>query len=171
MRGRKRQFKSVLYKTKTDMQHFFLIGVTLLTSTLCFSQKQLVVGQTITGDFNGDGKADTAFLKVKTNSKSNVHSWTLSFNDKNIPAMPLGCCDVILINEGDLNGDKTTEISVFQAPENGCVYMWATYSLKTNRWTKFIEPFLIATDCEDFKQAGPSKQSVQRKWQSVLLGR
>ncbi|MFL5809268.1 MAG: hypothetical protein ACJ749_07075 [Flavisolibacter sp.] len=135
------------------MRHFFFIGVTLLTSTLCFSQKQLVIGQKITGDFNGDRKTDTAFLKVKTNSKSKVHSWTLSFSDKSIPAMPLGCCDVILINEGDLNGDKTTEISVFQAPENGCVYMWTTYSLKTNRWTKFIEPFLIATDCENFKPA------------------
>ncbi|MGN6531072.1 MAG: hypothetical protein ACTHK0_04900 [Ginsengibacter sp.] len=134
------------------MRYFFFIVVTLFFTTFCFSQKQLAVGQKITGDFNGDGKTEDAFLK-RTNPKSKINRWILSFSDKSIAAIPLGCCDVILINEGDLNGDKASEISVFQAPENSCVYTWTTYSLKTSRWTKFIEPFLIATDCENFKQA------------------
>ncbi|MFL5744913.1 MAG: hypothetical protein ACJ751_09630 [Niastella sp.] len=100
------------------------------------------------------GKTDTAFLRVTANQKTKApHRWTLFFSDKSIPAMQLGCCDVILVNEGDLNGDKSREISVFNAPENGCVYMWTTYSFKNKRWTKIIEPFLIATDCEDFKPA------------------
>jgi hypothetical protein len=135
------------------MQHSFLIGVTLLITTFCFSQKRFAVGQTITGDLNGDGKTDTAFLRVKTNQRTKAHSWTLSFSDKTIPTMQLGCCEPVLINEGDLNGDKSTELSIFQAPENGCVYMWTSYSLRNKRWTKFIEPFLIATGCEDFKAA------------------
>ena len=111
----------ILYKTKTDMRPFFLIVIKLLTSTLCFSQKQLSVGQKIAADFNGNGKSDTAFLKEKTNAKTKAQSWTVSFSDRNIPARQLGCCDLTLINEGHLNGDRTTELSVFQAPENDCV--------------------------------------------------
>lgn len=134
------------------------MSVTLLITTFCFSQQQFAVGQKITGDFNGDGKTDTAFLQIKTNQRTKAHSWTLSFSDKTIPTIQLGCCEPILINEGDLNGDKATEVSVFQAPENGCVYIWTTYSSKNKQWTKFIEPFLIATDCENFKQADLQKR-------------
>lgn len=124
-----------------------LLNVTLFISTVGFSQKQFSIGQKVTGDFNGDGKVDTAL--VKTMHKN----WTLLFSNKTIPSMQLGCCDPILINEGDLNNDKTTELSIYQAPENGCVYMWTTYSLKNNRWTKFIQPFFIATECETFRPA------------------
>ena len=133
------------------MRRFFPIGLILLISTLCFSQKQFAIGQKVVDDFNGDGKTDTALLKMKVNQKTRAHSWTLSFNDKRIPEMQLGCCAPILINEGDLNGDKSAELSIFQAPENGCVYIWTTYSLKNSRWIKLIQPFLITTDCEDFK--------------------
>jgi len=135
-----------------------LLSVTLFISTICFSQKQLVVGQKISGDFNGDGKVDTAFLKVNANSKTKHKNWRLSFSDKTILSMQLGCCEPILINEGDLNGDKTIEFSIFQAPENGCVYIWTTYSLKNKQWAKLIQPFLIATDCEDFKPADLQKR-------------
>lgn len=160
---RKWQFKSVIRKVKTDMRHLFIFSLTLLTSLFCFSQKQLTVGQKVTGDFNGDAKTDTAFLRLASNQKSKAQNWMLYFSDKNIPAMQLGCCNVILISEGDLNGDKSTEISVFQAPENGCVYTWTTYSLKNNRWTKLIQPFLIATDCEIFKPADLQNRVFKEK--------
>lgn len=133
------------------MTRSIFLCVTLLSWTISFSQKHLTVGQIITSDFNGDSKVDTASLKAKADSKTKRKNWILSFSDKTIPTMQLGCCDPILINEGDLNGDKATELSIFKAPENCCVCMWTTYSLKSNRWTKLIQPFLIATDCEDFK--------------------
>jgi hypothetical protein len=113
------------------MKHtVILIVLILVLPVFCFSQKQLAVGQKITGDFNGDGQVDTALLKVKTNPKTKHKNWILSVSDRTIPSMQIGCCDPILINEGDLNGDKTTELSIFQAPENGCVYMWTTYPFK-----------------------------------------
>ncbi len=130
-----------------------VLSVILLFSTICFAQKQSAVGHKITGDFNGDGNVDTAFLKVKTDTKAKHKDWMVSFNDKTIASIQIGCCDPLLIKEGDLNTDKTTELSIFQAPENGCVYMWTTYTLKNSHWTKLFQPFLIATDCEDFKPA------------------
>jgi hypothetical protein len=135
------------------MTRALLLSTILLFSTISFAQKQSAVGHKITGDFNGDGKVDTAFLKVKTDTKTKHNDWAVSFNDKTIASIQIGCCDPILINEGDLNADKTTELSIFQAPENGCVYMWTTYNLKNKRWTKLFQPFLIATDCEAFKPA------------------
>jgi len=125
------------------MRYLLLTTIALFFITLCFSQKSLTVGQRITGDFNGDGKTDTAFVKQTTKAK--VRNWTLLFSDKTISSIRLGCCEVYLINEGDLNKNKTTEISVFQAPENGCTYMWTTYSYIAGTWTKLIPMFLVPT--------------------------
>lgn len=87
------------------MTYSLIFCAALLSSTLCFSQKRLTVGQRISGDFNGDGKVDTAILNGKVSSRTKQKIWTLSFSDKTIPSMRLGCCDPILVNEGDLNGD------------------------------------------------------------------
>jgi hypothetical protein len=130
------------------MTNLFSFALTLIISTACFSQKSASVGQKIVGDFNGDKKLDTAFVTLNKHSKSKIYS--VSFSDKTIPAISLGCCDIILINEGDLNNDKKTDLSVFQAPENGCVYMWTTYSLRDKKWKQMVGPFLISTDCENF---------------------
>jgi hypothetical protein len=116
------------------------------------------VGQRIIGDFNGDGKMDTAFVKQTINVKTKAKGWMLFFSDKTIPAMRLGCCDVYLINESDLNKDKTTEISVFQAPENGCTYTWTTYSYKAGQWTKLIPMFIVPTYCDPLTAADLEKK-------------
>lgn len=143
---------------KPDMRHVFLMTFAVLCATLCFSQKSLTVGRRITGDFNGDGKRDTAFVKQTVNTKTKAKGRTLFFSDKTLPAMRLGCCDVYLINEGDLNKDETTEISIFQAPENGCTYMWTTYSYKAGQWTTLIPVFLVPTYCAPFTAADLKKK-------------
>ena len=130
------------------MQLFILTTFTVLCTTNSFSQTSLTVGERITGDFNGDGKIDTAFVKRTINARTKEKSWTVLFSDKTIPSMRLGCCEVYLINEGDLNNDKAIEISVFQAPENGCTYMWTTYSYKAGKWTVLIPMFLVPTGCD-----------------------
>jgi hypothetical protein len=140
------------------MRHFLLTSFSVLCVTLCFSQKSLTVGQRITGDFNGDREIDTAFVKQTVNAKTKAKGWALFFSDKTIPAMRLGCCEVYLINEGDLNKDKATELSVFQAPENGCTYMWTTYSYKAGQWAKLIPMFLVPTYCDPFTVADLEKK-------------
>lgn len=54
-----------------------------------------------------------------------------------------------LINEGDLNNDGADELSVFQAPMNGCTYSMTAYSFKNGRWKQIIETFLIPTGCDE----------------------
>src|SRR5215217_5022025 len=90
--------KKPYYRSKTDMRHSLLTTLAILCMTLCYSQKPLTVGQPITGDFNGDGKMDTAFVKQTINTKTKAKGWTLFFSDKHILSMRLGCCDVYLIN-------------------------------------------------------------------------
>ena len=58
--------------------------------------------------------------------------------------MRLGCCEVYLVNEGNLNNDKASEISVFQAPKG--------------RWTKLIPMFLIPTFCDPFTEEDLEKK-------------
>jgi hypothetical protein len=124
--------------------------LSLICVVLSFSQQSLVEGKHVTGDFDGDGKIDTAIVKQTINAKTKAKSWALFFSDKNIIGLQLGCCDVYLINEGDLNKDNTTEISVFQSPENGCTYTWTTYSYKAGQWTELIPTFLVPTYCDPF---------------------
>lgn len=138
---------------KSLHRHGFLFAA-LLFSTVCFSQ----TGQTVTGDFNGDGKTDTAFVKTTYNAHKKTTDHTLRFSNKSIPAVQLGCCDVILISEGDLDNDKATDISVFQAPENGCLWLWTTYSLRNNRWKPLIDPFVVPTYCEEIPAADLDKK-------------
>ncbi len=140
------------------MTRLIITTFAVLCVTYSFSQKTRTVGQRITGDFNGDGKVDTAFVKQTNNSKTKVKGWTLLFSDKTIPSLRLGCCNVYLINEGDLNNDKATEVSVFQAPDNGCTYLWTTYSYKAGQWTKFIPIFLVPTYCDPIKVADLEKK-------------
>ena len=140
------------------MTRLILVIFAVLCFTNSFSQKSLTVGQRITGDFNGDGKVDTAFVKQTANAKSKTKDWTVFFSDKAILSIRLGCCDVYLINEGDLNNNKATEISIFQAPDNGCTYMWTTYTYKAGKWTKLIPTFLVPTNCDPIKNADLEKK-------------
>ena len=135
------------------MKKLLVTSFTVLCVAFSFSQKSSTVGQRITGDFNGDGKMDTAFAKQIINTKTKAKSWTVSFSDKTISSLRFSCCEVVLINEGDLNNDKATEISIFQAPENGCTYMWTTYTYKANHWTKLIPTFLVPTFCDPVEAA------------------
>ncbi len=105
----------------------------------------------IFGDFNGDKKVDGAFV-VRTNEKSEnpnenetAEEFTVFFADKKFQPIIAGCCDLRLINEGDLNGDGGDEITFYQAPLNGTVYTMTTYTFFKNSWRIFIDPFIVPT--------------------------
>ncbi|WP_116789723.1 hypothetical protein [Flavobacterium psychrotrophum] len=87
--------------------------------------------------------------------------YSITFNDPNIPTIPAGCCELILINEGDLDGDGTEELSLCQAPMNGCTFTMTTYSFKNDKWKQVIAPFLITTGCEGTSRAEMDKRIIK----------
>ena len=123
------------------------------TDSTLYAQK---VGETIWGDFNGDGKKESASVKLIKKGHGNPvedgvpSEYAIRFSDKKLKDIKIGCCDSRLINEGDLNNDGRDDLSVFQEPMNGCTYSMFTYSLKGSTWKKIIPLFLIPTACDYF---------------------
>lgn len=139
-----------------------MLKITLLIFITCFFQlmksqnhsEPSKIGKTIKGDFNGDGKLEIAQLvKVKQGYGNPIEDgiadeYEIQFSDKNIASIKIGCCEAILVNEGDLNNDDKDELSIFQAPMNGCVYMMRAYTFSESSWEIIVDPFLIPTGCD-----------------------
>jgi hypothetical protein len=123
-----------------------------------------MVGEKIQGDFNGDKQPEFVVATKLTEQQGNpveggtLAVYQLQFSNASLPSIRIGCCKVQIINEGDLNKDGTDELSLFQAPVNGCVYSMTTYSFKNGDWQQIIKPFMIMTGCE-----GMSNENLQ-KW-------
>lgn len=122
------------------------------------------IGEKIYGDFNGDGQTDLArAIRTKLGHGNPIEYGTadeyeVQFSDKNTKSISAGCCNLQLINEGDLNNNGTDEISLFQAPMNGCTYSMTTYSFINGTWKQFIETFLIPTACESISESELQKK-------------
>ncbi len=129
---------------------FLKIGV-LISGQVSENKK---TGNKIQGNFLGNGKNITAtVIKVKEGKGNPIEEGTpdeyeIRFSDNKLKPIKAGCCEIILINEGDLNKDGTEEISIYQAPMNGCTYSITNYSLINGSWKKIIDTFLIPTGCE-----------------------
>jgi len=111
-------------------------------------------GKMIEGHFLGNGKKIMATaIKTKEGKGNPIEDGTpdeyeIHFSDSKLKPIKAGCCEIILINEGDLNNDGTDEISIYQAPMNGCTYSLSIYSFIKGNWKKLTDTFLIPTGCE-----------------------
>lgn len=114
----------------------------------------LQVGITIMGDFDGDGVVEKASaVRIKKGEGNPVEDGTpdeyeIQFSSGKFKAVKAGCCEIRLVNEGDLNGDGADDISLFQAPMNGCTYTMMTYSFSDGTFTEIVALFLIPTACD-----------------------
>ena len=112
------------------------------------------IGTKIEGDFLGNGKKILATVIKTKEAKGNPiedatpAAYEIRFSDKKLKPIKAGCCETILINEGDLNNDGKDDISIYQAPMNGCTYSMTTYSFANGNWKKTVDTFLIPTGCE-----------------------
>ena len=120
-------------------------------------ENEIAIGEKIEGDFDKDDKKDFAIaVKTKEGIGNPVEDGTpaeyeIQFSNRLKP-ISAGCCDIIFINEGDINNDGVDDISVFQAPGNGCVYSMTTYSYTNGNWQKIVPTFLIPTGCESISE-------------------
>lgn len=133
---------------------FLIVGV-LISGQVSENKK---IGNKIQGNFLGNGKNITATaIKVKEGKGNPIENGTpdeyeIRFSDIKLKPIKAGCCEIILINEGDLNKDGTEEISIYQVPMNGC-----TYSFIKGNWKKLVDTFFIPTGCE-----GTSNTDLQK---------
>lgn len=113
----------------------------------------IAIGDSITGDFNGDGTLDVAILRIVKEGVFQEEAWTLAveFSDKDIPSIEFQCDREYstLINEGDLNNIAGDEITIYSPPLGGCTYHMTTYSLIDHKWKIVVPTFLIPTACEE----------------------
>ncbi|TDX86808.1 hypothetical protein [Epilithonimonas xixisoli] len=122
------------------------------------------IGEKIEGNFLGNGKKVIASVIKTKEAKGNPiedgtpAEYEIRFSDKKLKPIKAGCCELILINEGDLNRDGIDEISIYQSPMNGCTYAMETYSNINGNWKKIVDRFLIPTGCD-----GISKDDLQNK--------
>ena len=119
---------------------------------------KVTVGTKIEGDFTGNNQPEYAeALKTKVAignpaEDGSPAEYTIVFGNKNLNPISAGCCGIQLVNEGDLNGDGADELSLYQAPANGCTYTMTTYTHKGGKWAKLFETFGIPTACEEITQ-------------------
>lgn len=133
-----------------------LVMILMTAGVLSFGQtpKNKIIGDKIEGNFLGNGKKITVTaVKVKEGQGNPMEDGTpdqyeIRFSDSKLKPIKAGCCEIILINEGDLNKDGTDEFSIYQAPMNGCTYTLTTYSFIKGNWKKIVDTFMIPTACE-----------------------
>ncbi|MBO6201318.1 MAG: hypothetical protein J6N74_06835, partial [Chryseobacterium sp.] len=151
---------------------------TLMTfSIFTFAQTstEKKIGVEIEGNFLGNGKKITATaIKTKEGKGNPIEDGTpaeyeIRFSDNKIKPIKAGCCEIILINEGDLNNDGKDEISVYQAPMNGCTYTMTTYSLINGNWKKIVDTFLVPTGCESISNDNLQKMVFRENKQIYYL--
>lgn len=128
--------------------YLLLISPIVLISFTSFSQNP-TVGNSIQGDFDGDGKKEFAFSVQTKEAVGNpmedgvAAEFAMNFSDAKFPSLNVGCCEITLVNEGDLNNDGKDDLSIYQAPHNGTVYSITTYSFKDGKWNIIVPNHLI----------------------------
>ena len=133
------------------------------------------IGTKIEGDFLGNGKKILATVIKTKEAKGNPiedgtpAEYEIRFSDKKLKPIKAGCCETILINEGDLNNDGKDDISIYQAPMNGCTYAMTTYSFTNENWKKTVDTFLIPTGCETITNENLQKMIFRESNQIYYL--
>lgn len=154
------------------------------TSTREFAQEDInkddkpKVGESIYGDFDGNGTYEYAYIELtkKGNGGNPIDGdgipdeYAIKFTDKTFPIFSFypGCCETLLINEGDLNNDGSDEISLFHAPMNGCCYDWMTLTLHNGKWEQLIDMLFYALVVKEYFQRMNYKTLLLLKMASYI---
>jgi hypothetical protein len=127
----------------------------LIVSGTAFGQtNKKSVGDSIQGNWEGNKQTISAkVVQLKAGAGNPVDGgtpaeWAVVFSSPRMKPLKIGCCDAILVNEGDLYSDGKEELSIYQAPLNGCAHRFTTLKYRANKWDTIIPPILIPSGCD-----------------------
>lgn len=116
-------------------------------------------GDTIIGDFNGDGKLEKAWLKslgmdayYKCKDQPNVKNCMgyVTFSDKSIKELAIEYGQFgTLHNEGDLNGNGKDEIGFIAGGSNGSCRVYEVFTLTNNGWVEACKPISMSLNMRE----------------------
>ena len=126
--------------------------------TLTFEGQDLMELQpdSISGDYNGDGKAEYMWLEtpqVDGTEMDCVGDCTsyIRFSDPKIPSIEVkNCINGDLKNEGDLNYNRTDEVGLLPGLFTSCWNDYHVWTLIKGEWAQAIKPF--PTHCNQWEK-------------------
>lgn len=127
----------------------------------------------ITGDFNGDGKQEHAWLvapelnKDSTDCTGDCTSY-IRFSDSAVAAIKIEhCINGDPVNLGDLNKNSTDEIGFLPGSLIGCWNDYHVYTFKTGKWTDAVKPFPV--HCNQWDEGMPPVKADSAKKGYVII--
>jgi hypothetical protein len=116
-----------------EMKNGLCFLLFLILSGRAFGQAEKTsVGDSIQGNWLGNKQSISAkVVQLKAGAGNPVDGgtpaeWAVVFSSTQLKPLNIGCCDAVLINEGDLYSDGIEELSIYQAPVNGCAHRFTT---------------------------------------------
>lgn len=134
-------------------------------------------GDTIVGDFNGDGKTEKAWFKEKgikafkdcqKNRTEESYEGTILFSDKTIEPLKIDMCPVYTFkNEGDLYGNGKDVIGVLPGWFSSGCRQYSIYTLKKGKWKLAYSPI---SNTLNMREAGillVEKDPTKKGWVTI----
>ncbi|UZT97819.1 hypothetical protein ODZ84_22045 [Chryseobacterium fluminis] len=120
-----------------------------LYSVIIFAQQQ----EGISGDFNGDGKKEYAYTKLKdcNDDCDGACETVIYFSDKNIKPFTISPSrDGTLYNLSDLNNDGKDDLGFYPDWCTSCWHPLYVYTFTKNGWKPLVSP--ISTHCSQWEE-------------------
>ncbi len=125
------------------------------------------------GDFNGDGKLETATLIKPRLSDADMDcdgpcTARITFSDQHIPNIIIeNCIGGMPINHGDLNENGTDEIGILPEWFTSCWHAYKVYTLINGKWEYAVKPF--STYCDQWEQGvAPIVKDKAKKGYAII---
>ena len=131
----------------------------VLLSAAAQAQHSSSFGKMVTGNFDGSGKPATCTAISGGQKQQTASGFKSSLSAQQIK---IAAKEVLLLNEGDLDGDGRDELTVVITPDHGCTYGLETYSFKNGKWAVLIPYLLWPTFCDPFGEEEAQQQIFRR---------